>query len=94
MVANPSTHSINSDPLSLCDTRHPPPTLLYSNGEPSPCLSAQLIDLIDSVKETGRMDFTLTAAQKTAIARLKSVGDVMEASLSAIDEQIALFNDY
>ncbi|MEW5301413.1 MAG: hypothetical protein WDW36_004273 [Sanguina aurantia] len=54
----------------------------------------QLIDLIDSVKETGRMDFTLTAAQKTAIARLKSVGDVMEASLSAIDEQIALFNDY
>lgn len=58
------------------------------------CLSVQLIDLIDSVKETGRMDFTLTAAQKTAIARLKSVGDVMEASLSAIDEQIALFNDY
>lgn len=54
----------------------------------------QLLDLLDSVKETGRMDFTLTPAQRLAITRLKGVGEVMEASLSQIDEQIALFNDY
>ncbi|KAG2453942.1 hypothetical protein HYH02_002145 [Chlamydomonas schloesseri] len=53
-----------------------------------------LLALIESAKETRTVNFTLTTAQRQAVARLKRVSEVMETSLAHLDEMISIFNDF
>ncbi|GIL79813.1 hypothetical protein Vretimale_12430 [Volvox reticuliferus] len=54
----------------------------------------ELLGLLESAKEAKTVNFTLTAAQRQAVTRLKRVSEVMETSLQHLDEMIAVFNDY
>ncbi|GLC40692.1 hypothetical protein PLESTM_001102200 [Pleodorina starrii] len=54
----------------------------------------ELLSLLESAKEAQTVNFTLTAAQRAAVTRLKRVSEVMEVSLQHLDEMIAVFNDY
>ncbi len=50
--------------------------------------------MIESAKESKTVTFTLTQAQRQAVARLKRVTEVMETSLQHLDDMIAIFNDF
>ena len=52
------------------------------------------MELIEASRRSGEMQFTLTAAQRAAIQRLKRVSDVLETSLLQLDDMIAVFNEY
>lgn len=54
----------------------------------------ELVAMIESAKESKTVTFTLTQAQRQAVARLKRVTEVMETSLQHLDEMIAIFNDF
>jgi hypothetical protein len=57
-------------------------------------INLQLLDLIEESRKKGEMHFTLTAAQRIAIQRLKKVTDVLESSLLQLDEMIMIFNEF
>lgn len=67
---------------------------MLTGKAPSVCSFSQLVAMIESAKESKTVTFTLTQAQRQAVARLKRVTEVMETSLQHLDEMIAIFNDF
>ena len=59
-----------------------------------PIICMQLLDMIEESRKKGEMHFTLTAAQRVAIQRLKKVSETLESSLLQLDEMIATFNEF
>ena len=55
---------------------------------------SQLLEMIEESRKKGEMHFTLTAAQRTAITRLKRVSEALDSSLLQLDEMIATFNEF
>lgn len=55
---------------------------------------AELVDLVESARAAGALNFNMTEGQRRALERLQKVTTALETSMLRLDNMIALFNEY
>eukprot|EP00878_Enallax_costatus_P021412 GHUV01022663.1.p1 GENE.GHUV01022663.1~~GHUV01022663.1.p1 ORF type:complete len:448 (+),score=165.80 GHUV01022663.1:328-1671(+) len=55
---------------------------------------AELVELVESARAAGALNFNMTDSQRKALERLQRVTTALETSMLRLDNMIALFNEY
>lgn len=54
----------------------------------------ELVELVESARAAGQLNFNMTDSQRRALERLGKVTGALETSLLRLDSMTALFNEY
>jgi arginyl-tRNA--protein-N-Asp/Glu arginylyltransferase len=55
---------------------------------------SELVELVESARAAGQLNFNMTDDQRKALERLNKVSTALDTSLLRLDGMIALFNEY
>lgn len=55
---------------------------------------AELVELVESARAAGALNFNMTEGQRKALERLQRVTTALETSILRLDSMIALFNEF
>jgi hypothetical protein len=55
---------------------------------------SELVELVESARAAGQLNFNMTEGQRQALERLNKVSTALDNSMLRLDSMIALFSEY